>query len=200
MDNNNNMGNETPVVNESSTGNETPVGNDPAMGNAQMNAGMGFDPYTGAPVNASAGNNPAMGNAQMNTGMGFDPYTGAPVNASAGNDPYMGSYPAQDIYAQPYGVQMQPKQSTALAIVSLILGILSILLNCCCAVLGFVLGVTAIILACVYRKNNDGQFGGLALAGLICGCVGIATMVISLAFGIASGFSGMSYLEDYMDF
>ena len=168
MDNNNNMGNETPVVNESSTGNETPVVNDPAMGNAQMN-----------------------------TGMGFDPYTGAPINTSAGNDPYMGSYPAQDIYAQPYGVQMQPKQSKALAIVSLIL---SILLNCCCAVLGFVLGVTAIILACVYRKNNDGQFGGLALAGLICGCVGVATMVISLAFGIASGFSGMRYLEDYMDF
>ncbi|MGN0347727.1 MAG: DUF4190 domain-containing protein, partial [Lachnospiraceae bacterium] len=158
------------------------------------------DPYTGAPTNGAVGNDAAMGSTPVNGGMGFDPYTGAPTNASAGNAPYMGTYPAQDIYAQPYGVQIQPKQSKALAIVALILGILSILLDCCCAVLGFVLGVTAIILACVYRKNNDGQFGGMALAGLICGCVGIATMVISLALGIASGFSGLNYLEDYMDF
>ncbi|MBQ6893621.1 MAG: DUF4190 domain-containing protein, partial [Clostridia bacterium] len=55
---------------------------------------------------------------------------------------------------------------------SMICGIVAILLACCCAVAGAILGIAAVVLAIVERSKT-GKFSGFALAGLICGGVGV---------------------------
>ncbi len=80
-------------------------------------------------------------------------------------------------------------------IVSLVLGILSIVLSCgCCPLVGVPFGIAAIVSAILDRVKND-TFGGVAIAGLICGIFGIAGMVLLFLFGFASVFlSGLQFM------
>jgi hypothetical protein len=120
-----------------------------------------------------------------------DPYaqptSGAQAFPVSGPNPYPvsgGSYPAypQVGYQVPgYGMGPNPTSANALGIVSLVLGILSIPLSCC-SFFGLVMPIPAIVCGVMgIRKASQGQANnkGLAIAGLICGCVGL---VISLTF------------------
>lgn len=62
------------------------------------------------------------------------------------------------------------EQKNTMALVSMILGIISIVLSCCCF-LGMILGSLAVILAALSR--GDGKMSGHAKAGLITGIVGM---------------------------
>lgn len=72
------------------------------------------------------------------------------------------------------------KQSNPMAIVSLILGIVSVVIFCCCCalftlflvILGVLAGVGAIILAVLSRKSSGGKFSKLAVAGMVTGIIG----------------------------
>lgn len=73
----------------------------------------------------------------------------------------------------------EEKQSDALAIISLVMGILSIIL-CCCYGIGIVFGIAGIICGAVAKKK--GQSKGLALAGLICSIVGCVFSVAAIIY------------------
>lgn len=70
--------------------------------------------------------------------------------------------------------QEPPKQTNALAIVGMILGILSLLLGCC-GWYSLLLGIPGLICSILSRKNGK---TGMAVAGIICSVIGI---VISIA-------------------
>lgn len=79
------------------------------------------------------------------------------------------------------------KKADACAIISLIVGILSILLACCYPYVGVVLAIVGIVLAVVSKKKNGKS--GLATAGLICSIVGVALtiiMIILVVIGVAA--------------
>jgi len=88
----------------------------------------------------------------------------------------------------PYGPGGPVGPSNTQGLVGMILGILSIPLACC-PYLGFVLGVAGGVLGFLGRKKADAGLAtnrGMALAGLICGAIGvvlsIAILILSFAF------------------
>ena len=81
--------------------------------------------------------------------------------------------------------------NNALAIVSLVLGILSIVLGCCTGWVGALFGVGGII--CAVFANKQGKTG-LAKGGLICSIVGIVLgiliTILAVVFSVAMIGSG----------
>ncbi len=85
--------------------------------------------------------------------------------------------------------------SKALSIVSLCLGIATIVL-CCCNPCNIPLGIAAIVTGIIAKvKNKPGQ--GMALAGIICGAVGVLIAIIVLIYNIASGNFAKSFQDGY---
>ena len=84
----------------------------------------------------------------------------------------------------PYAPQFQAPQPPAkkpldvFGLISMILGIVAVLLGCCCSWLSLFLGIGGVVLAIVGRTKNNGKFSGMALAGLITGAVGFLTALI----------------------
>ena len=83
-----------------------------------------------------------------------------------------------------------PVRSDALAIASLVCGIISIPLVIAC-VLGLVGGVLGLVFGFIARSRIRRSHGaltgaGMALAGIICGAVGVALSVAYAAFIVAS--------------
>lgn len=70
------------------------------------------------------------------------------------------------------------KKTDALAIVSMILGIVSIILVCCSPYVAVVVAIVGIVLSIISKKNNGKS--GMGTAGLICSIVGIALSVIMI--------------------
>ena len=88
-------------------------------------------------------------------------------------------------YEQP-GYQQQvppqePKKTDALAVVSLVLGIASIV-ACCYIYVAIPLGIGGIVCSVISKKK---QKSGLATAGLICSIIGIVITVIAIVFSAA---------------
>lgn len=80
------------------------------------------------------------------------------------------------VYAEP----AQQNQSNALAIVSLVMGILSIVFACCYGI-GIVFGIAGIICAVVGKKNGT---SGIRTAGLICSIIGTILSVLMILYVI----------------
>lgn len=100
-------------------------------------------------------------------------------------------------YTQPQTVIVeQPKQSNALAIVSLVLGILSIVSCCCIGWIGLFLAIGGIVCAAIARKKNP---TGIAMAGLICSIVGIGFSLVSICFSTAFSAAFMEAFMEEMD-
>lgn len=99
----------------------------------------------------------------------------------APEQPVWNEVPQNNSYQNPsYYNYQQPVEevnvgggSKALAIVSLVCGILSIVMMCC-GFLGTILSIVAIVTAIVYKsKSVYKKFDGMSLAGLICGIIGL---------------------------
>lgn len=102
---------------------------------------------------------------------------------------------------QPYYPQLQPNKTDGKAVVSLILGILSISTSCSYG-FGLIFGIPGLILAMLSRKStqqqpygtpNSGNSAGLATAGMICSIIGtvlsaimLIILIILFALGMAS--------------
>ncbi len=102
---------------------------------------------------------------------------------ASGSSAYGGA--SQNIYGDRQRMQYGVPDNNGFAVASLVLGILSLMMFCCC---GFVLGIPGIICGHVaraqIRDSNGGQTGeGLAMAGLIISYLGT---VISICFLIYS--------------
>lgn len=119
-------------------------------------------------------------------------------------DPYAQQNAGQQAYGQqPYYPQPQPNKTDGKAVVSLILGILSISASCSYG-LGLIFGIPGLILAMLSRKStqqqqqpygasNSGNSNGLATAGMICSIIGtvlsaimLIVLIILFAVGMAS--------------
>lgn len=74
-------------------------------------------------------------------------------------------------------------KTDALAIVSLVAGILAIVMACCVTYVGIVLGIVGIVCAVMSKKNNGKS--GMATAGLICSIVGIVLAIIMIILAYA---------------
>lgn len=90
----------------------------------------------------------------------------------------------------------QPNQQSALAIVSLILGIISILFFCCCWFIPVLTGIGAVVCGLI-SLNNKEPLRGLAIAGIVLGGVGLALRVIFLVLTLV--FSAANPAESFMD-
>ena len=75
----------------------------------------------------------------------------------------------------------EESKNSALATISMVLGICSIVLCCCCA--GVTCGIVAVVLAAVDRSEK-GKFSPFATAGLACGIIGIVFGVVISALSI----------------
>ncbi|QOC90399.1 DUF4190 domain-containing protein [Micromonospora craniellae] len=162
------------------------------------------DPYGQQP--ASPAPYDPYGQQPPTSGQPYDPYSAPPYGQppAYGPPPTSGQpygQPYQDPYApQPYGAApMYPHagfagsggQQNTLGLVSMILGIVSIPLVCC--YLGIPLGLAAAITGWMGKQKADqglASNSGQALAGLICGGVGIVLgvlQIVLLMIGFASG-------------
>ena len=81
-----------------------------------------------------------------------------------------------------------------MAIVSLVLGILSIVLGCCTGWIGALFGIGGII--CAVFANKQGKTG-LAKAGLICSIIGIVLGIIITILAAVFSVAFMSELTNY---
>jgi len=70
---------------------------------------------------------------------------------------------------------MSEKRTSALSIVSLVMGILSITLGCCYGI-GFLFAIPGLVCGIIARRYEK---SGLATAGIICSIIG---MVLAIAF------------------
>lgn len=80
-------------------------------------------------------------------------------------------------YINPTVVQEKPKSSNN--VVSMVMGILSIVL-CCGNVLSIVLGIIAVVLA--RKEKRNGNNDGMTQAGFICGIIGIVLGALYLIY------------------
>lgn len=82
----------------------------------------------------------------------------------------------------------------------MILGILSVVLACCCYYLAIPLGVASVILGIVSMKKQEST-KGFAIAGIILGCVGFIFAVVTVISAIYMQKSGMydEIMRQYMD-
>ncbi len=112
-------------------------------------------------------------------------------NTSTGNyyqdntNQYTGS-----VYTEPV-VENNSGNTPGLAIAALVMGILSIVLSCCCGV-GIIFGIAGLIMSIVANKQNK---SGVGTAGLVCSIIGIVFSGISLIYYFAVG--GLSMLAGF---
>lgn len=150
--------------------------------------GMNNDETSG--ISSSEAMNAVEGASGMTSNEAFNAVEGNPTGSGASSDNFS-AYDNQDNsnFNEPYTgtVEGAPEEKATLAIVSLCTGIASIVI-CCCG-LNIPLAIAAIITGILCKKNNKpGQ--GMALAGIICGAVGILVFIINFIVGFAAGFAG----------
>ena len=91
----------------------------------------------------------------------------------------------------------EPQGSKALSIVSLCLGIATIVL-CCCNPCNIPLGIGAIMTGIIAKKKNL-PGSGMALAGIICGAVGIVAYIVLTIIGLLGGGDSKSFTDAFME-
>jgi hypothetical protein len=160
----------------------------------------GQDPYQ-PPPSGPEGNNPySPPPTGPISGGGYPP----PVGPDSGN-PYAQPTAPQPAYPQPYGQQygqypavpVAATGTNGLSIASMITGIASIPIACCCSPLAIVGGATAVGLGFVGLKQTRerGQGGrGMAIAGIATGGVGLLLGIILLILGASNAMTG--WLDD----
>ncbi len=116
-----------------------------------------------------------------------------PANAF-GQQPYNGQP------YNPYGMPNEAPKKNTCGIVSLVLGILSTVLACCCYYISIPLGVAAVILGVVSMKKQE-TTKGFAIAGIILGSIGFVFAVVEAVSMIYLKQSGMyeEIMRQYMD-
>ena len=102
----------------------------------------------------------------------------------------------QQQYNQPQYGGAGNSDDKIMAIISMVLGILSIVLVCFTAgaweIIGLLCAVAAIVLS-VLSKKKIGK-NGMATAGLVCGIVSIALYVLMIILVVVIGVAGLAWL------
>lgn len=98
----------------------------------------------------------------------------------------------------------QPTGQKTLGIISLVCGIAGLLCCLCCVVYGLpieiILHVAAIVCGFLsIHKQEDKDAKAMAIAGIICGGIGLFLMIICLVIGAASFIPYLSNYEDIIE-
>lgn len=120
---------------------------------------------------------------------------GVPVHTTSQRNG--GEYnPQADMY-NPYGQMPEQKPSAnACQIISLILGILSIV--CCCfGIISVLFAIAGIILAIVGNKK---QKHGVGTGGLVCSIIGLVLSLIILAISLAGSYAAPRSMDEIFDY
>ena len=134
-----------------------------------------------------------------------------PTQAFTPPPPVYGAPPAVPVYGtpqapppygappQPYGAPLVGPQKNGLGVAALVLGILAIL-SCLSVIGGVGLGILALIFGLVGRgrvKRREANNGGVALAGAICGGLGLLGGIGALILWISffNSDAGQRYLD-----
>lgn len=89
-------------------------------------------------------------------------------------------------YHSTYDSTADAPASNGLSIASLVCGIVSIILSCCCC--GNILfSIAGIVCGCLQKPNAEGKKPGMAIAGIITSIVGILLVIIIYAFSFIFG-------------
>jgi serine/threonine-protein kinase len=115
---------------------------------------------------------------------------GPPPGPPAGYPPP--AYPGSG-YQAPPGPGAVPQSQNVLGLLGMIFGIVAIAFAFCCVLLAVPLGGAGIVLGGLgMKKAADGLASnrGMALAGVICGAVGVLLSIVLLAFNVVGGFAG----------
>ncbi len=118
----------------------------------------------------------------------MDNYQPNNTNENYSAENYTDNYAAEQVeyQAEPEVYAEEPKKAfPVLGLISMICGILSVLGGCCCFGITAIPAIAAIILTLV-EKSKRGKMSGMALAGLICGIVGVVIAVGWLVYWILS--------------
>ncbi len=87
--------------------------------------------------------------------------------------------------------------SKVFAIISLVCGILAVLCMCC-GWLGIILGVAAVVLGIIsINKQEDAK--GMAIAGIVCGGIGLLIAIIVLIAGSALSSVDPDSIQQYVE-
>jgi hypothetical protein len=160
-------------------------------GGAQYGGGQpGGGPYGGEPGGGPyGGGQPGggpYGGGQPGAGTPYgaaSPYGGNPYGGNPyGGDPYGGNPYGGNPYGSP---PVQPRNG--LGVAALVLGIIAIL-SSWTVVGGILLGIGAIVCGLLGRgraKRNEANNGGLALAGLVTGAIGLIIGIVMIAVYVA---------------
>lgn len=101
--------------------------------------------------------------------------------------PNSGEYTApESSYVEPYVEETKP--NNIFGIISMICGIASIIISCCCTWIAIPLVIAAVVLAFV-DKSKNGKMTVFSIVGLICGGVGLVSVIFNAVFGIIMGAS-----------
>ncbi len=87
--------------------------------------------------------------------------------------------------------------SKVFGIISLVCGILS-LLCCCTGWIGLVLSIAAIVLG-ILSINKQEDARGMAIAGIVCGGVGVILALIMVIMGAAFSAADATDIEQYVE-
>lgn len=114
-------------------------------------------------------------------------YTAEDDSSSTFVTPQPATYTNTDstYYSNTYSSTAEAPVSQTYGIISLVLGIFSILTCCCCGNLIF--SIAGIILGCLQKPNSDGKKPGMAVAGIATSAVGILLTIIVYIFSFAFG-------------
>ncbi|GIH11680.1 hypothetical protein Rhe02_97470 [Rhizocola hellebori] len=155
----------------------------------------GQDPYQPQP-SGPEGSNPY---SPPPTGpVGGSPYSPPPAGPDSGN-PYAQATPPSAYpqpYGQPYGQYPAVPAATGtngLSLASMITGIVSVILGCCCPFLGIPAAGTAMVLGFLGLKQTRerGQSGrGMAIAGIATGGVGLLIGIVMAILGATDAMTG----------
>ena len=139
--------------------------------------------YSG-PVDYSSTGDSAAGSE--NTYSGPVDYSSTGDSAAGSENTYSGPV---DYNSMEHSVtQVEEVGSTTASIVSLILGIASIVC-CCTSIIPIGCGIAAIILA--VRERNQGRGNNMTTAGLVCGIIGLVLGGLALCYWVIAGALGM---------
>ncbi len=107
--------------------------------------------------------------------------------------------PLLDSNGRPIAVSTQPVQQEPKtpwqSIVSMVLGIISIIGCCCVPYFSIVLSIAAIVFAIVGKKKA-GKFDGFAVAGLTLGIIGTIFGIVIVIFALLAGGILNGYFEN----
>ncbi|MEU0085748.1 DUF4190 domain-containing protein [Streptomyces sp. NPDC006274] len=131
---------------------------------------------------------------------GYPAAPGMPQPPAAGGygvpDPYGAGYPGYPGYGQTAGWQQQP--ANGMGITAMVLGILAVTIGWCYGIPALILGTLALIFGILGRKRakrGEANNGGMALAGIIMGAIGLVIFLL-FAVGIGLFIANVDKLED----